>query len=258
MKKSLVLALSLTAFFLFGLSTVEASSLQQENLAKFDAILKDHNLTSEEFRNLGSRYFNEKGELVVQFKKNPAAKIVSSLYTDFADEMNIIVENVRFSEVELFTIQDEFFGKTKHLNLSKYTKIAINEENNGLILQTPVLTDEQNERILELYNEYGEGFIEFDIDSKHEFIPIPLSKAPSTTAIEPNFSNALSTQTRFSNFSELGAGIGLKLPTGNCCTIGGIGHKSFNHFIITAGHWLTNDYGFSRQFNLAVGRKCTF
>ncbi|MCH1625307.1 S1 family peptidase [Fredinandcohnia quinoae] len=255
MKRSLVLALSLTAFSLFGLGTVEASSLHQENEDKFNAILKAHNLTNEEFRDLGSRYFNEHGVLVVQFKEKPSTKIVSSLYADFADEKNIIIESVRFSEIELYAIQDEFVEKTKHLNLSKYTKIAMNEEHNGLTLQTPTLNDEQKQQIIELYNDYGERFIEFDIDPKYEFIPKPLSKAPSTTVIEPNFGNTLTTQTRFSDFSELGAGIGLKLPSGSSCTIGGIGHKGSDYFIITAGHCLTNENGFFRQYNAAVGER---
>ncbi|CAM3305597.1 S1 family peptidase [Filibacter tadaridae] len=258
MKKSMLLALSLTVYSLFGLNTAEASSLQEENEARFNAVLKAHNLTSEEFRHFGNRYYNDKGELVIQFKNNPSAKSASSLLTDFADEKNIIVENVQYSEVDLFAIQDEFSEKTKHLNLSKYTKIAMNEESNGLTLQTPSLTDEQKQQISALYKEYGEDFIQFDIDSKYEFIPSPLLKDPSVTVTEPSnevssLITPLAAKTRYSNFSELGGGIGLKLPSGNTCTTTGVGFKGADYFIVTAGHCLTNEFGLFRQYDAPIG-----
>lgn len=63
----------------------------------------------------------------------------------------------------------------------------------------------------------------------------------------------LSAKTRDSDFSELGAGIGLKLLNSKVCTVTGVGFKGFDYYIITAGHCLQNQSGFVRQFNAPIG-----
>lgn len=234
-KNKFIVMTTFVLCFLLGLNLieVEASSSQSKLDEKFISVLTENNLTLEEFHHIGSRYYTENGQLVVQIKENSQGEDFSALANDFMKKSDVIVERVKYSDVELYKIQDQLWAEILKLDLSAHTKFSVDTENNSLILQTPFLTEVQKQRILEMSQEHGENFVELDVDPEHGTLSKRLILAVDDVSKSNDSSYRASSnpmffdETKLADFNESIAVLGteLILPIGLGCPIIEIGFK---------------------------------
>lgn len=260
MRKLILFLLAFTALFVNQSSSSAAYDLSEEGLKQnglnqiesketFDQFLQTNHLTEDEIKKIGNFYYDELGNIIIQVKSDFYSNLTTSVNVELLKENNHLrLESVKYSFEELARMQDLFFDKVKHLNLSKDSRLSINTKENGLTLKASVITAEQQEAIKKIYNNEDEDFLQFEINPHYEDV----IDWTTSTSKEATIAST-STGSRTTNFSHLGAGIAYKLPNGNYCTTAGIAYKNNDYFLITAGHCL-NLSGMYRQYNAPIGQ----
>lgn len=157
----------ISAVFLF-VSPASADSTTS-NQSLFMDLLSKNSISDDELNSVGGLWFDEKGTAHLQIKSEKINSLSSNfkVFLQQVAELNVVIEEVKYSTDDLSKIMKDFDTKKEKFNLPERIMISRDDPTNGIKITSDKEISKKTKDVLA--DEYGENFFVFEIKNIGDF-----------------------------------------------------------------------------------------